>query len=217
MGKILLPIRSKTKAFKRVLSMSKWIEQGIHALLHRGLHEVIHYAAHELPKVIDEIGKTSNKLFSSNTDNPDDWEQEFGRQLLEDMRRDEEFEQLLDREQSERLILLHEIRRLTQPYSYHPDFDYPRDKLSFEVMNGYGTYRQYFAGATVEALKKVLRLKEEEREARLKKEREARLKAVIIFTSCFSVLILAVGGSLIYNNFVSNIETTSSQTETGAK
>ena len=211
--------------------MSKWIEQGIHALLHRGLHEVIHYATHELPKVIGEIGKTSNNLSSSNTYNQQIRQEQVEFERLR-YQQDIEFKQLLDREQSERLILLRAIRRLTQsPYTYEEDFDNPPSvKEYYDTRNRnpfmYDSYRKKFEGATVEALKKVLRLKEEEREARLKEEREARLKeerearlkAVIIFTSFFSALIL--GGSLIYSKFVSNIETTettSSQTETGAK
>ena len=204
--------------------MSKWIEQGIHALLHRGLHEVIHYAGHELPKVIGEIGKTSNNLSSSNTYNQQIRQEQVEFERLR-YQQDIEFKQLLDREQSERLILLRAIRRLTQsPYTYEEDFDNPPSvKEYYDTRSGfpYGTYQKEFQGATLEALKKVLRLKEEEREARLKEEREARLKAVITFTSFFSALILVIfGGSLIYNNFVSNIETTettSSQTETGAK
>lgn len=206
--------------------MSKWIEQGIHALLHRGLHEVIHYATHELPKVIGEIGKTSNNLSSSNTYNQQIRQEQVEFERLR-YQQDIEFKQLLDREQSERLILLRAIRRLTQsPYTYEEDFDNPPSvKEYYDTRNRnpfmYDSYRKKFEGATVEALKKVLRLKEEEREARLKEEREARLKAVITFTSFFSALILVIfGGSLIYNNFVSNIETTettSSQTETGAK
>ena len=206
--------------------MSKWIEQGIHALLHRGLHEVIHYDTHELPKVIGEIGKTSNNLSSSNTYNQQIRQEQVEFERLR-YQQDIEFKQLLDREQSERLILLRAIRRLTQsPYTYEEDFDNPPSvKEYYDTRNRnpfmYDSYRKKFEGATVEALKKVLRLKEEEREARLKEEREARLKAVITFTSFFSALILVIfGGSLIYNNFVSNIETTettSSQTETGAK
>ena len=206
--------------------MSKWIEQGIHALLHRGLHEVIHYATHELPKVIGEIGKTSNNLSSSNTYNQQIRQEQVEFERLR-YQQDIEFKQLIDREQSERLILLRAIRRLTQsPYTYEEDFDNPPSvKEYYDTRNRnpfmYDSYRKKFEGATVEALKKVLRLKEEEREARLKEEREARLKAVITFTSFFSALILVIfGGSLIYNNFVSNIETTettSSQTETGAK
>ena len=204
--------------------MSKWIEQGIHALLHRGLHEVIHYATHELPKVIGEIGKTSNNLSSSNTYNQQIRQEQVEFERLR-YQQDIEFKQLLDREQSERLILLRAIRRLTQsPYTYEEDFDNPPSVKEYYDTRSpfmYDSYRKKFEGATVEALKKVLRLKEEEREARLKEEREARLKAVITFTSFFSALILVIfGGSLIYNNFVSNIETTettSSQTETGAK
>ena len=182
--------------------MSKWIEQGIHALLHRGLHEVIHYATHELPKVIGEIGKTSNNLSSSNTYNQQIRQEQVEFERLR-YQQDIEFKQLLDREQSERLILLRAIRRLTQsPYTYEEDFDNPPSvKEYYDTRNRnpfmYDSYRKKFEGATVEALKKVLRLKEEEREARLKKEREARLKeerearlkAVIIFTSFFFVFI----------------------------
>ncbi len=215
--------------------MSKWIEQGIHALLHRGLHEVIHYAGHELPKVIDEIGKTFNKLSSSDTHDQQILQEQIRFNQIhkeeERLRRQEEveFKQLLDREQSERLILLGAIRSLTQSSYIYKEFDNPPSVEEYydthRSLVMHGTYSKRFEGATVEALKKVLRLKEEEREARLKEEREARLKeerarlkAVIIFTSCFSALILGVfGGSLIYNNFVSNIETTETTSSQTAK